>query len=278
LRRAVSLWRGVGDPPAEGRPWKSADEPAGIRWAFKPRKVEPKIKGEEDFEVCEGVFDEGTLRTLYKLAKKGFFKYIAGAFGSGKESKIYYAVGNEGEELAIKIFFKSLTEFRKRMKYVTGDPRFEEVRGSPHKIIFLWARKEYVNLQTAFEAGVPVPRPVVQDKNVLIIQFIGKKGFRAPLLAETSPTPSDYRKLVRILGDLYRKAQLVHADFSEYNVFKWGRKLILFDFGSAVSTEHPLARNFLIRDLENLDRFFKKNGVKTLEFKELCRRVTGAEL
>jgi len=74
---------------------------------------------------------------------------------------------------------------------------------------------------------------------------------------------------------LYRKAKLVHGDISEYNVMIWRGRPVLIDVSQAVPIEHPNSEMFLRRDLNNLNRYFKKLGVEVFPIDELYRRVTG---
>jgi RIO kinase 1 len=136
----------------------------------------------------------------------------------------------------------------------------------------LWARKEYTNLSQAYEAGVSVPKPGVYQGNILTMQFIGQSGVPAPKLIETGVTKKDYQSVVRELKNLYSKAEIVHADLSEYNIFKLEKKIFLFDFGSAVSIKHPMAKEFLRRDIHNLNQFFERRGVTTIDEENLLAR------
>jgi RIO kinase 1 len=56
----------------------------------------------------------------------------------------------------------------------------------------------------------------------------------------------------------------VHADLSEYNIFKTDNGLMFFDFGSAVDIGHPNSKQFLIRDVININRFFAKRGIEKI--------------
>ena len=53
----------------------------------------------------------------------------------------------------------------------------------------------------------------------------------------------------------------MHGDFSEYNMFKTSKGLIVFDLGSAVDLRHPNSHEFLKRDINNITRFFSKRGI-----------------
>jgi RIO kinase 1 len=77
------------------------------------------------------------------------------------------------------------------------------------------------------------------------------------------------------LERLYRKADLVHGDLSEYNIMMWKGKPVIFDVSQAVPTSHPMAEFLLRRDLENVSKFFSRLGVKVLSVEEAYRRVAG---
>ncbi len=230
-------------------------------------------KRSEDYEVVEDVFDKGTRMALYHLINRGALHILNGAVKTGKESRVYWGVRADGTDLAVKIYLTVAVEFRRRIRYIDGDPRFVESSKSIKDIINLWAKKEYRNLTEAFQAGVRVPEPYNVYRNVLIMRFIGEGGVPAPTLREAPVTQKDYRMALEQVRMLYQKAGLVHADLSEYNIFKWRGELILFDFGSAVSVEHPSSDVFLEMDIENLNRFFKKKGVRVQPTIKVVQKV-----
>lgn len=227
----------------------------------------------EEEEVFEEVFDKRTMMTLYEIVKRKVIYRLDGAIGSGKESKIFHGVDYGGNEIAVKIFLTTTAEFRKRLPYIIGDRRFEEGKKGGYLLIKLWARKEYVNLEAAYNSGVNVPKPIIVLNNVLVMEFIGKDGKRAPLLSEVEPKKTDYLKVVRMIRKLYSRAKLVHADLSEHNIFKWGSKIYFFDFGSAVESGHPNALEFLYRDIRNVNRFFLKHGIEVWNEERILKGV-----
>jgi RIO kinase 1 len=224
--------------------------------------------------VMEEVFDRSTLLTLHYLMKSGALRNLNGVVSSGKEARIYWGERDDGSSVAVKIYFTVTSEFKKRLSYVLGDPRFENVRRGSSNLIMVWAQKEYKNLLTAYEAGIPVPKPLAIRRNVLVMEFIGHDGKPAPLLNEVEVKQSYYKKVIYLINKLYNSANLVHADLSEYNIFKHEKSLILFDFGSAVDVRHPLSKEFLLRDLNNINRFFTKRGLKIEPVEDLLKKVT----
>ena len=211
--------------------------------------------------------------TLYSLANKEAFSYLNGVISSGKEARVYWGVTKEKTDVAVKIYLTSSSDFKKRSQYVLGDPRFNRYSKDSRSIAELWARKEFTNLQQAYNNGIRVPQPITFLGNVLVMEFIGEGGVPAPILSDVEVRRSDYLQIVNTVKLLYKKAMLVHADLSEYNVFKLYSEIITFDFGSAVSIEHPLAKEFLKRDVQNINRFFEKKDLSTINEDNIIRQL-----
>jgi RIO kinase 1 len=237
-----------------------------------------KEKRSEEYQVIEEVFDRSTLMTIYNLMNKGLIEEIHGVVSAGKEARIYWGKDNKGKEIAIKIYLTTSAEFKKGMlPYIEGDPRFHHVRRDTRSLIYAWAQKEFKNLRRARESGVRVPEPYVVEKNVLLMEFIGKDGVRAPLLKETTLEDPEwvFKLLLTYLKRLYSKGNLVHADLSEYNIMVWKGRPVVFDVAQSVLVEHPMADTFLRRDIENLHRYFRRLNTDILPIDEMYKRVTG---
>lgn len=227
------------------------------------KEYKMRVKDDDEREIVEEVFDKNTWILIYQLINKGYIEELYGVVSAGKEARVYSGIDKNGNPLAIKIFLTLTSEFRRsRMKYIVGDPRFEGLYGSPLKIIYTWASKEYKNLIKAYNAGVYVPKPIVQMKNILIMEFIGDNFIPASTLREYDRLSKHiFYQVLRQVKLLYRKSNLVHADLSEYNVFYYRKKPILFDFGQAVVIDHPLAEEFLVRDISNIINFFEYRDI-----------------
>jgi RIO kinase 1 len=228
--------------------------------------------------TVEEVFDQATRMVIYELLNSGVLDEVNGVVNAGKEARVYWGKNKEGNDLAVKIYLTTSAEFRKGMfKYIEGDYRFKGIKHDTRSMIFAWAQKEFRNLEQAFRAKVRVPKPVAVKNNVLVMEFIGQDGVNAPSLKEQAPDDPEkvYGVLLTFLERLYRKADLVHGDLSEYNVMMWKGKPVIFDVAQAVPTSHPMAAFFLRRDLTNVNRFFSRLGVKVLSVEEAYKRVVG---
>ncbi len=238
----------------------------------RERKTEKDVFDKN--KVLEAVFDKSTVMILSRLINNGIISYVNGAVGAGKESQMYWAVDPSGQDLAVKIYLVTTSNFKKRYPYLIGDPRFTRIKRGTRSLVELWAKKEFRNLSKSFNSGIPCPEPITVIKNILLMKFVGTNGVPSPTLVESEVDYADYEKAIGIISDLYQKAELVHADLSEYNIFKTENGLVVFDFGSAVDIRHPKTKEFLERDISNITKFFVKRGLTVDNPIDVFARVT----
>jgi RIO kinase 1 len=205
---------------------------------------------------------------------RSIFKLIHGVVATGKESNVYWAEDADGKNLAIKVYRTSTADFRRMREYVLGDPRFKRIRGGTRSLVFTWAEKEFKNLKIAYETGVRVPRPFAVEKNILVMEFIGEQGIPAPRMKEHPPSnPSaTFKRIISYVKVLYKKAEIVHADLSEYNILMWKGPVII-DVSQAVHTSHPHSREYLERDLHNVSKYFASLGVSIGNIDRICQDI-----
>ena len=233
-----------------------------------------RIKDANMFKVKENVFDEVTLLALYKLVHKKWFSVIGGSISTGKEANVFYGE-REDVPLAIKIYRIQSANFTTMSSYITGDRRFSRVKKAKKELIFAWTKKEFSNLVRAKEAGIAVPEPLVWDRNILIMSFLGEGECPFPQIRNVtlSEPAEEYDAIMNMIDILYKKAELVHGDLSEFNIL-YGDKPYLIDMGQSVTRDHPRALQFLMRDIRNINRFFQKQCEVKTEY-EIFNAVTG---
>ena len=240
-------------------------------------KSRAREKDSNRLKVEENVFDVPTLKILYTLSNKGIIKAMGGSISTGKEANVFHAEGQD-KELAVKIYRIASSTFKTMDAYIMKDPRFTNIRNNKRDIIFAWTRKEFQNLKRAKSAGIRVPEPVLAEKNILIMEFMGEKEVPYPLLKSTHLEDEEAKLVFDIIVEymclLNKKANLVHADLSEYNILIDPNDLtpIFIDMGQSVTLEHPNAREFLYRDVQNILRFFSRYGIKDKP-EELLKKI-----
>ena len=225
----------------------------------------------EIFKVYNEVFDARTLRALEKLRKE-YFEELESCVSTGKEANVFRASAKKGF-VAVKIFRMYTSSFDNMSDYIIGDPRFSHVSKKKHEIIYLWAKKEFRNLSKAFEAGVRVPKPITFNKNVLVMEFIGENGLASQLLKDVklSNPQKYYDEIIEGMKKLY-KANIIHADLSEFNIMHFKGEPVFIDMGQSVLKEHPNSMNFLKKDVYNINKYFERK-CKTITFEEFMKSV-----
>ena len=215
----------------------------------------------ERFKVESEVFDRSTLLELSHLIGKGILETIENPLSTGKEANVFRATTPSGNYIAVKIYKMETTKFMRRKEYLDGDPRFKKFKRSERDFVYAFAQKEYKNLEICFQAKVHAPKPLLQVKNILIMEFLGEEGL--PYTQLNILGPESISQLKSILLDMRKmyRAGLVHADISEYNVLV-GPKPYLIDFGQGVVLSHPNAEKYLERDIHNIVKYFAKFGFK----------------
>ena len=227
----------------------------------KKQKKHTLDDGFKKNKVVNEVLDKTTVLILYDLIKSQVISYVNGVVKAGKESVLFWAVGPGESNLALKIYLTSTSNFKNRSQYILGDPRFQKIKKGTKNLVYLWAKKEFRNISKCYDCGINVVKPVHISKNVLVMEFVGIDGKPEKNLLESEIVDDDYNQSLKIISDLYHKVNLVHGDFSEYNIFKTKNGLKLFDLGSAVDLEHPHANDLLKRDINNISNFFVKRGL-----------------
>ena len=229
-----------------------------------------------DERQTEGeVFDKKTLMTIYDMMTGGYIDTVRYPVSTGKEGNVFFAVDEEGDPLALKIFRTSTSTFKRVSKYIEGDPRFKGVVGNRWKLIYAWAKKEFTNLRRYADAGLPVPEPITFNKNCLLMEYIGDENGPAPQLKDVKlddPTEM-YDEVLSFIIDGWKDAHLVHGDLSEYNVLIWEGQPIMIDCGQAMTNDFFNAKDLLKRDIANINRFFKNREADVIDSDKILDEI-----
>ncbi len=212
----------------------------------------------------EQVFDRQSLFALSKLRQQGHFESVDYPVAQGKEANVFAATTSDGGKVAVKMYRIETSNFIRMHEYLDGDPRFHGTSRKRYETVIAWTRKEYSNLKTFWAGKVCVPRPLGFERNIVVMEFLGIDNIAYSTLEQmgSEHPQKDYRFLLDEMKKIYQLGY-VHSDFSEYNILVTDNGLRIIDCGQAVLLAHPKAEDFLVRDAENLARYFKKQGAKT---------------
>ena len=219
------------------------------------------MQKKEKFRTYENVFDESTLRTLFKLSSKGYFEELESPISVGKEANVFSAKTKDKEKVVVKIYRVNSADFHKMYNYIAADPRFKGLMKKRRKIIYAWAQREYSNLLLVREAEVAAPKPIAFSNNVLIMEYIGKKQ-PAPKLKNKKP--KDIKKFYKEIEENMKKLEkkgLIHGDLSEYNILNDNDHPVFIDFSHGIKDNYPNAEELKERDRRTIQNYARRNGI-----------------
>jgi RIO kinase 1 len=109
------------------------------------------------------------------------------------------------------------------------------------------------------------------------MSYLGEHEIPYPQLkhADIKDPAGTYATIVNYIDILYKKAELVHGDLSEFNIL-FGDQPYFIDMGQSVTRDHPRAYQFLMRDIRNINRFFK-NRCEVRNDVEIFNAITGLD-
>ncbi|MBJ16859.1 MAG: serine protein kinase RIO [Euryarchaeota archaeon] len=229
-----------------------------------------------DRRVFDQVFDRSTLLALHKLMQQENIETIDYPIARGKEAHVFRASSQKGP-LAVKIFHTTNAVFKGLAKYIDGDPRFSGLSRRHRELVNIWVRKEFRNLKRMRKSGLRVPEPMFNLKNVLVMEFIGDEDSPSPRLKDIDvENPlSVFEDLLEIAAVIWQTCDLVHADLSEYNILWYDEYPWVIDAGQAVTTRHPNAKEFLVRDVTRLTDWINRKGYEIQVADSLVRVLDG---
>ena len=246
----------------------------------KDKQREKTKRKSEERAAFGGVFDSYTSINLNKLMAKGVITEFVGIISAGKEANVYYALGENNQPLAVKIYKIDPQNTKWMKNYIVGDPRFKKIGNSTHKIIYTWCKKEFRNLKQIYNNGINCPEPMYFKGNILIMKFIGDEDGTPALklkdcVGQFTDPEREMKVSLEFIKLLYEKANLIHGDFSEFNILYHQKVQHLIDVSQAVSKNHPKAKYFLSRDIANITKFYEKLGIKTPNPSEIYYEIVG---
>lgn len=214
-------------------------------------------KSREEWKIYNNVFDKFTIRTLFELSTKGFFKDLTSPVALGKEANVFLATTKDDRQVIVKIYRLENCNFNQMYFYIQNDPRFHGLENRKRKIIFKWVQREYRNLLKAREK-IRVPTPIEFKNNVLVMELIGKEA-PSPLLKDKKPEdPKDFYEQVIYNMSKLLETGIVHGDLSHFNIINDADKPVFIDFSQGTSIKATEAAKLLERDVKNICKFFKR--------------------
>lgn len=247
-----------------------------------------------------GLFEEGwlldSLRDFYNM--RHITDVLARVRG-GKEANVYRCKGHPStglDWLAAKVYRpRMFRNLRNDKVYREGRAILKSngkaVKKTDHRMMRAvgkktgfgeevehtsWLMYEFTTLQTLYQAGAAVPRPIAASENAILMGYIGDESMPAPTLnafsLETEEARALFAEVLRNV-ELMLRHGLIHGDLSPYNILYWEGDITLIDFPQVVKTQgNTQAYAILQRDMERICDYFAAQGVEC-DAQKITRRL-----
>jgi RIO kinase 2 len=196
-------------------------------------------------------YDILALRTLLS---RGTICSVGSQIGVGKESDIFEAQNENGDEVVIKIHRLGRTSFRavrKNRDYMQNKSKANWLYMSR-----LAAVKEFAFMEALHAHDFPTPIPIDQNRHIVVMNRISGFPMSQIKAGNMEGARDIFRRCLIILKRLASHG-LVHCDFNEFNLMIDDQaNLTMIDFPQMVPVSHPNAADLFKRDLNCLIKFF----------------------
>lgn len=206
------------------------------------------------------------------LVKDDVIKAFGKQLGVGKESDVYEALNSNEKQVVLKFHRIGRTSFKKtkiKRNYIVN------YNYTPDWYLQskISAKKEYDALKLLHHNKVPVPKPIKQNRHVLVMGLVeGGELFHFPELKDVTII---YDEILRNVKKIYQEIKMIHGDLSPYNIIlQPNNHIIIIDWPQNVSITHPNAKKILKRDIQNVLNFFKRKHGLNKRLEDAIKYVT----
>lgn len=232
----------------------------------------------------ERIWLESSLGDMVRL---GWISDVLRPVKGGKEASVYLCEGSAltgGAPVAAKIYRpRMFRNLRKDHLYREGRAELDSdgleiVNEGKLKAIHLkseygkqlthtsWIEYEYKTMQRLYDLGADVPQPYTRGDNVILMTYIGSEILPAPTLNAINLGPGEAVKLFeRSLHnlELMLAHNVVHGDYSAYNILYWEGDIWVIDFPQVINPEEN-RNGYMIfeRDVLRICEYFIAQGIK----------------
>jgi RIO kinase 2 len=204
------------------------------------------------------------------LVKAGIIVSFGQSLGVGKEADVFDALNPECKRIAIKFHRLGRISFRQTRRKRGYTREHSTWLFQSH----LAAEREFQSMKLAYDNGVSVPEPISQNRHVVAMGMI--EGAQLAKYKDIGKPQNVFREILRNLRRAYLKAQLIHADISEYNlILQPDGHILIIDWPQAVKTDHINAMELLDRDIKNVLTYFSRKFNLNVPTETACKYVTG---
>ena len=246
---------------------------------------EEKLRGARSVEQDEQTVEEALLSHLNPLIEDQLIAEVIRPIKAGKEAVVYCCRAHEslgGGLIAAKIYRPvERRSFKRDAVYQQGRERGarpdartlralgkKTKRGRLHKFS-AWIAHEMRTMTLLYQAGADVPEPIDRVGPVILMEYFGDDKAPAPVLVNVTLDAGEvatiYQQILHNV-EIFLIQHRVHADLSAYNMLYVDDHIVIIDFPQSVDPRYnDDAFDLLVRDLKNVNSFFKEYGLEVVD-------------
>lgn len=216
----------------------------------------------------------------------GWLSSVAYRVKHGKEARVYCCRGRLSDDalVAAKVYLKrdarAMTNYRYyREGRVLRDGRGRVIRDKRSYRALRqksnygrkleeesWIQHEFLTMQTLFEAGADIPKPLAMRGDTVLMSYLGDEDQAAPMLTDLELNAAEARPhfetLIKNVA-LFLACHCIHGDLSAYNVMLHEGRVYVIDFPQMVDPRsHRDAYLLLECDVDRLCRYFNRYDLR----------------
>jgi RIO kinase 2 len=209
------------------------------------------------------------------LVKAEVLEAFGKPLGVGKEADVYNALTPNNQQVAVKFHRLGRTSFRQTKRkrgYIAQRQHISWLYQSR-----LAAQKEYEALKLVYPHGIAVPKPIQQNRHVIVMSMI--EGAELTNYTQITKPQNLLNEILLNIRKAYQEVGVIHADLSEFNVIvKPDEHILIIDWPQYVKRNHPNANQLLKRDIKNIVHFFQRKFNTKTRLKEALTYVKETSL
>jgi RIO kinase 2 len=209
---------------------------------------------------------------IKNLVKNDILLGFGRQLGVGKESDVYEAFNLDKKQVVVKFHRIGRTSFKKiklKRNYILN----YNYTPDWHIQSRISAKKEFNALQLLYSKGIAVPKPIKQNRHLLVMDFIeGRELFH---FSELQNVLGIYNQIFNNVKRIYQEIKIIHGDLSPYNIIlQPNQQIIIIDWPQNISITHPNAEKILKRDIKNILDFFKRKYCINNRLNDVMKYIT----
>ncbi|MDK2875637.1 MAG: kinase 2 [Archaeoglobaceae archaeon] len=220
------------------------------------------VNKQTEYEGATLTFSGLSLFSLHLLVESGQVEAIGKKMGEGKESLVYNCISKQGEAVIKfhKLGYQSFKKVVEKRDYGNLNFLVLSIRS---------AKREFSALRKL--KGLAVPEAYAWEGNAVLMQLIDADE----MIKVKLENPEEILDaIIDEMAKFYRRG-IVHGDLSPFNILVNEDGFWVIDFPQSLEVGEANWREILLRDLENLLRYFKRTYRIERDMNSVFQRIIG---